>query len=213
MLNKFFSYFCFKNLNNFHPIKFLQLIGMFEPMISKGMITNFSQQNLWKCIEFYKTYFTHCYYNLRELTAVIEGGLRDEDAGVLYDILYLRTKYKIADVQCAMLTKFAFFCCGKLGCIDVQLNAVNAEGPEMSMRQIIKIIDETSVRLEKTKLSCWKDFTNRVPGSCRGKVGTKEECPSLAKEGAEKVAEIFEVSFFSRIFLFIYLHIVYLGSH
>jgi hypothetical protein len=157
-------------------------------MISKGIITKFREQDLWKCIELFKTYFTHCYYRLMELT-FLDGGLRDEDAGVLYDILYLRTRYKIADVQCAMLTKFASYC------TDVQLNAVNAEGPEMSMRQIIKIIEETSARQEKNKLSCWKDFINKVPGSCRGKVNPKEECPSLAEEGAEKVAKIFEVSF------------------
>jgi len=162
-------------------------------MISEGVITNVSNQDLLKGIEFHYLHFLQCYYLLMELNANIDGGLRDEDAGVLYDVLYMRNKYKIADVQCAMLTKLAFFCYQHIKC-DVQLNALNAEGPNMSMSQISEFIDDTMDRLQKIKkLSCWKYLKNKVPANCRGKVDTKEECPSLAKEGAKKIAEKFEV--------------------
>jgi hypothetical protein len=185
---------------------------MLEPLISKGVITNVSNQDLLKGIEFHYLHFIQCYYLLMELKANFDGGLRDEDAGVVYDVLYMRTKYKILDVQCAMLTKLAFFCYQHITC-DVQLNALNAEGPNMSMPQISEFIDETTDKLQKIKkLSCWKYLKNKVPASCRGKVDTKEECPSLAKEGAQKVAEKFEVNRSKFIFKYINFNL-HLGSH
>jgi len=130
-----------------------------------------------------------------ELNANIDGGLRDEDAGVLYDVLYMRTKYRIADVQCAMLNKLANFCFSKGVNCNVQLNAINSEGPTMSLRQISETIDQTmeEMKTRKKKINCWKDLKKRVPVSCKGKVDTKEECPSLMKDGAQQVAEQFEV--------------------
>jgi len=72
-----------------------QILSMLEPLISKGVITNVSNQDLLKGIEFHYLHFIQCYYLLMELKANIDGGLRDEDAGVLYDVLYMRNKYKI----------------------------------------------------------------------------------------------------------------------
>jgi hypothetical protein len=168
-----------------------------EPLIAQGIITNVSNLDLVYGIEFFKSYFTHCYYRLMDLNAVIDGGLRDADAGVIYDVFYTRTKYKIFDVQCAMLTKLTYFCYDKVN-RNVQLNAINADGPDLSLSQIGEIIDETVYGMEtkKKKINCWRDLKGRLPGvSCKGKVNTNEECPSLTKDGAQQVAEKFEVFF------------------
>lgn len=161
-------------------------------MISQGAITNVSNEDLLKGIEFSQTYFLHCYYRLMELKAIIDGGLRDEDAGVLYDVLYTRTKYRIADVQCAMLQKLAHFCYANVT-PTVKLNALNAQGPEMSLSHISKMIQEATERKKIKKTSCWKELKKRVPLYSRSKVKLYEECPNLAVEGALKVADKFEV--------------------
>ena len=176
--------------------KLLQILSLLEPLIAQGVITNVSNLDLVNGIEFFKSYFTSCYYRLMELNAIIDGGLRDADAGVIYDVLYTRTKYKIFDVQCAMLTKLTYFCYDKVN-RNVQLNAMNADGPELSLSQISEIIDETVNGMEskKKKINCWKDLKRRVPEICEGKVEINEECPSLTKDGAQQVAEKFEVFF------------------
>lgn len=167
-------------------------------MVTKGIITGVSKQDLLRAIKFCKDYFTQCFYRLMELKAFLDGGgLRDEDAGVLYDVLYTRAKFRFADVQCAMFDRLAWICHSKIMNKDVKLHAVSVEGPEMSLSQIKEILNTTAEEMNKTKtLSCWKNLKKKVPSSCRAKVNRQEECPSLAEEGAVRVAQKFEVSLY-----------------
>lgn len=174
----------------------LQIFGLVEHLLYNGVISNVGKNDVLKMINFCKTYFTQCYYRLMELKANVEGGLRDADAGVIYDVLCLKTKYRIADVECAMLSKFVSICCEKRSTFKVCLNAVNAEGPKMSLNQIIQIIDENGEQCSKNKkFSCWKILKRRLPLGCRGKIDPEMECPNLEEDGVDKVAKIFEVNF------------------
>jgi hypothetical protein len=162
-----------------------------EHLISKGVIPNVCKQDVLKTIASNKTYFTECYYRLMELKANIEGGLGDEDAGVVYDVLYTRTKLRIADVECAMICKTFQFCFSQVpGC--KQLKALNSEGPDMELRQISTILAKVMELSKRDKMSGRKDLEMSIPATGRGRVNLKEDCPNL-DQGALSVAKLFEV--------------------
>jgi len=162
-----------------------------EHLISKGVIPNVCKQDVLQAIACKKSYFTRSFYHLMELKANIEGGLRDEDAGVVYDVLYTRTKLRIVEVECAMISKTFEYCFSQVpGC--KQLRALNSDGPEMELRQISTILANVMELSKRDKMSGRKDLEKSVPASGKGKVNLMEDCPNL-DQGALSVAKLFEV--------------------
>jgi len=110
-------------------------------------------------------------------------GIREEDYGVLYNIITLTSDYHIAKALAAVTDRLHYLLFVKKH-LSVQLNPVECEGPDMSM----VIIDE----IVKAVI-CSKKWTNILDMIKTEKVNAEERCPNLDKLGPQEVASVLEV--------------------
>jgi len=144
-----------------------------------------TEGDLLQAISMFKDFFLGCYYHLKELKALIDDGLHKSDLGVMFDILCLKTSYKIADIKAAMI--FKLFDTIHMWKCHIKLSAINAAGPHMTIRDINKV----AMKAFDQKIN-WSFVKNGVLDSC-AKQKVSDKCPDLTVNTAPEAVNLLEV--------------------
>jgi len=118
--------------------------------------------------------------------ADFENGVQPNDVSVIYNLHGLQTRLKIADEQ-ATCSGLVYLELKKEG-QNVQLQAPNPTGPEMSLIMVGKLL--TTLASKKWTLETLKD---KIPAECKSAVNCDEICPGT-EVGYQDAIKMFEVS-------------------
>lgn len=161
---------------------------MKDDIFVNGVIVDITMDDLSKAVDLFKSFFHGCFYHLMELTALIEGGLHKDDLGVMYTIHSARTKYKIADIRAAMI--FKLYDTIHIWKCEIRLNAINANGPHMTMKDVNVVLEQAW-----TGTMTWATSQRSLQDSCV-KVSTDIDdnvCPDLEQFTPPEAVKLLEV--------------------